>query len=386
MKEIHFVGITVWKAAFNLRFVFSHNLAVRDQVETLLLSIKTSNGGIGYGQALPRAYLTGETLDSVLADIRGRWWPELAKLALPADADFATVVGALQPVFEQADALRKNASYAAVDIAALDAFTTGQGIPAAFPPPADPARRRDLPLVGVIPAGTPGRSAGIAGLLRLLGYRRFKVKIGRNAAMDERRLAAVRKAIGASNWLAVDANAAWEWDEAIERMRRLGRYDVALVEEPLAAASAADFIRLERCSGIPVLADESLCTLADARSLLSRGTPSWWNLRLSKNGGFAGWRNFSRLAAERGITIYGGVLVGETSILAAAARAAWSSDAAVSGEYGFPRIFLQGDPFRGGPGGFTGRMAPPRPATPGLGVRLRESALPPSAELLWKEG
>ncbi len=389
MKEVRFAGITVWKAAFDLRLSFSHNLATRDRAETLIVSIETSNGGVGHGQALPRTYLTGETLDSALADIRDRWWPALAELAIPPDADFAAAAEALRPVFEQADALRKNASYAAVDIAALDAFAAGRGIPAAFPPPpaADSAGGRELPLVGVITAAAPGRSAWIARLMRLFGYRRFKVKVGRDAGADERRLAAVRRAIGPDAWLAVDANAAWGWDEAAERMRGFARHGVALVEEPLAAepAAKADFAALERLAGSPVMADESICTLADAGSLLARGTPSWWNLRLAKNGGFAGWTALSRLAAERGVMVYGGVLVGETSVLAAAARAAWFSGGAVSGEYGCPRIFLKGDPFRGGPGGFAGRMTPPSAETPGLGVRLREDILRRRAELSWRD-
>ncbi len=391
MKEIRFTGIAVWKAAFDLRLDFSHNLASRNRVDTLLVAVRASHGGVGHGQALPRIYLTGESLESALADIRDSWWPALAETAIPADADFAEAVGALQPIFAQADARRKNASYAAVDIAALDAFSAGKGMRAGFAPDQSAASAAGgpiVPLVGVISAGNPGRSAWLARTLRFLGYRRFKVKVGRDEEADERRLAAVRRAIGPKAWLAVDANAAWDWDEAVLRMRGLARHGVGLVEEPLRAAVAAtaDFSQLEKLAGVPIMADESICTLTDARDLLARGTPSWWNLRLGKNGGFAGWANFSRLAAGRGIRIYGGVLVGETALLAAAARAAWAGGLAAMGEYGFPRLFLRGDPFRGGPGGFFGAMAPAQAGTRGLGVRLRDTSLREVAEPLWQAG
>jgi L-alanine-DL-glutamate epimerase-like enolase superfamily enzyme len=161
-----------------------------------------------------------------------------------------------------------------------------------------------------------------------------------------------------------------------------------LVEEPLRPeeAAGADFTVLERELGLPVMADESLCSLSDARAILARGSPAWWNLRLAKIGGFSGWRELSSLAAERGIAVYGGILVGETSLLAAAARAVWPASGAVCGEYGFPRLFLAGDPFRGGPGGFRGCWTGDSGCRKGLGVRLSRRRLARAAELVWRDG
>lgn len=385
----HFTGMRVWRASFGLRLKFSHARAERERVETLLVAVSCSNGGVGFGQALPREYLTGETAATALEDIRSRWWPALTALRLEDDASFADAVEALAPLFTAADAERKNASYAAVDVAALSAFAAGAGVPCRGEIGSATVPVGNMPLVGVLSAASPAKAAWMARLLKGLGYARFKVKVGKDALADTARLAAVRRVVGADAWLAVDANGVWEYDEALERLRGLRRFAIALVEEPLAPAIAAetDFSALEKLSGFPLMVDESLCTIMDAESLLRRGTPSWWNLRLAKNGGFAGWRRFSRLAAQHGITVYGGILVGETAALAAAARAAWfSAGGPVCGEYGFPRIFLRGDPFRGGPGGFFGVMAPPRPEMTGLGLSLREKTLMKNAELLWREG
>ena len=90
MGRMAFAGIEVWRASFRLRLRFAHHSATRDRIETFLVGLRTADGGAGYGQALPRLYLTGETLESVLNDIRNRYWPELRKLAIPDDGDRET--------------------------------------------------------------------------------------------------------------------------------------------------------------------------------------------------------------------------------------------------------------------------------------------------------
>ncbi len=57
-------ALEVWKAAFPFRMTFSHNLASRCEAETLLVLLEDAQGRCGYGQVLPRGYLTGESLES----------------------------------------------------------------------------------------------------------------------------------------------------------------------------------------------------------------------------------------------------------------------------------------------------------------------------------
>ena len=64
------------------------------------------------------------------------------------------------------------------------------------------------------------------------GFRQIKVKVGANRLDDLRRLAVVRLAVGPDIAVAVDANQAWDRDEAIERIRELQQFDLAWVEEP----------------------------------------------------------------------------------------------------------------------------------------------------------
>ena len=382
MTKSLFSHLEVWRARFPLRLKFSHHLAIRDEAESLILVAKTFDGHRGFGQVLPRSYLTGETLDSSMSAIRDRWWPRLIAVRPPAISDFSSCLDAFRPLFAEADQLRLNASYAAVEAAALDAMA--RRFDFSLTPVGD-TRNANTPLVGVIGAMRPGRAAWLARVLKWLGYRRFKVKMGADGDADARLLEAVRGVIGPTAWLAVDANQAWEPEEAERRAKDLRRFGVSLIEEPVVASSGKgfDYAELERLLQIDVMADESICTIADADELLKHGSPSWWNLRFGKNGGFAGVVELGKMARDNNINVYGGVLVGETSALAAAGWAALPRAGVACMEYGFPRFFLKGDPFRGGPGGFRGTMTVPPISRPGLGVSLKAGLLERVAVREW---
>ena len=64
------------------------------------------------------------------------------------------------------------------------------------------------------------------------GWTRFKIKVGRDADENVRRCALVRQEIGPDAWLMVDANQAWDVDEAIEHMRPLAPFRPLWIEEP----------------------------------------------------------------------------------------------------------------------------------------------------------
>jgi L-fuconate dehydratase len=64
------------------------------------------------------------------------------------------------------------------------------------------------------------------------GFDHIKLKVGVDIEEDVRRLALVRELVGPGVKLSVDANQAWERDEAIARIRALAPYDIYWVEEP----------------------------------------------------------------------------------------------------------------------------------------------------------
>ncbi len=97
------------------------------------------------------------------------------------------------------------------------------------------------------------------------GWQAAKVKVGTTEGADIRRVEAVRDVIGPTGWLMIDANAAWEADEAVSRIERMRRFDVALVEQP--CATLEDLARVRRLVDVPIAVDESFNSAADAAAI-----------------------------------------------------------------------------------------------------------------------
>lgn len=366
------LSLTAYVVRIPFRFSFKHALAERRRADSVLLRVGLDNGAAGWGEAVPRAYLTGESVDSVLADLR-EWAAAARALDLP---DGVSPLSALFPLYETADAARKTAAYAALELAVLDAVGTASGRPARemLGLPA-----RAVKLTAPLGGGGVKSVRWLARVFKLLGFTDYKLKVGLRDN-DAARLRAVREVIAdrARFDLRIDANAAWDAALAGVRLREFAQFGVSSCEQPVARAE--DFPEVAARAGCPLMADESLCTRADARRLLAlgggraAGAAALWNLRLAKNGGFNGLFALRDLARDNGVAVHLGALVGETSLLTAAGRAAAGAAEFRHVEYGFPRILLRDDPFRGGAAGYFG-TGEPASARPGWGVRLVPEAL-----------
>lgn len=78
------------------------------------------------------------------------------------------------------------------------------------------------------------------------GWRHFKLKVGRDLAEDVRRAAIVREEIGPDRALMVDANQAWDVDQAIMWMGHLAPYRPWWIEEPTSPDDVLGHARIAR--------------------------------------------------------------------------------------------------------------------------------------------
>jgi o-succinylbenzoate synthase len=124
-----------------------------------------------------------------------------------------------------------------------------------------PAAVRDaVPVNATVPAVDPARVADI--LARFDGCRTAKVKVaerGQVLADDVARVRAVRTAMGPEGRIRVDANGAWNLDEAEHAVHALAPFDLEYVEQPCATIDELTELR-ERTAylDIPIAADESV--------------------------------------------------------------------------------------------------------------------------------
>jgi len=162
------------------------------------------------------------------------------------------------------------------------------------------------------------------------GHRRFKLKVGFGRERDLRNLAALRDALGTSAALMVDANQAWELEEAEAMLPALRDFDLQWLEEPLRADRPwAHWLRLRELSPIPLAGGENIAGEAAFATALATGALGVVQPDVAKWGGFSGCLPVARaiLAAGRRFCPHylgGGVgLLASAHLLAAAGGDGW---------------------------------------------------------------
>lgn len=313
-------AITIYRLRIPFHQTFSHALHSREESDAIIVKVSGSDGRSGFGEALPRAYVTGETTASMVARIRDFLAPRVFQENFSPGWQTMEQLQSLLPDWTRNSDLNNsvtawNAAFCAVELALLDwSLRADHSALADYLPPS----RFEVVYSGVISADRPKDAAALAKRMAHLGITQIKVKVG--TADDGARLDAVRKAVGDSVELRADANGAWGATQAVEQLRILAPFKLALIEQPVAADDIAGMKQVRGKCGIPVMADESLVTVEQARSLVEEKACDLFNIRLSKNGGIGGSLAIARLAQEAGIKIQVGAQVGETGILSAAGR------------------------------------------------------------------
>ncbi|MCV0336428.1 o-succinylbenzoate synthase [Microbacterium sp.] len=153
---------------------------------------------------------------------------------------------------------------------------------------AQPEPLRDR--VGVnatVPAIDPERVPEL--LARFPGCRTAKVKAaepGQTLADDVARVRAVREVMGPEGRVRVDANGAWNVDEAEHAVHALGEYDLEYVEQPCATVpELAELRRRVKYMGIPVAADESVRKSTDPLAVARAGAADLLVIKAQPLGG-----------------------------------------------------------------------------------------------------
>jgi O-succinylbenzoate synthase len=139
-------------------------------------------------------------------------------------------------------------------------------------------RREVIPVNVTVPAIEPDAAHA---LVASSGCTTAKVKVGTDG--DVARVEAVRDALGPHGHLRVDANAAWDVDEAQRAIRDLARFDLEYVEQPV--ADLDDMALLRRRIDVPLAADESVRTADDPLRIAGLGAADVVVLKVQPLGG-----------------------------------------------------------------------------------------------------
>jgi len=220
---------------------------------------------------------------------------------------------------------------------------------------------------GTLGAGEPAVAAARAGELARQGFATLKVKVG--SGDDAGRMRAVRAACGPDTKLRVDANGAWDVEEAVAALAALADVALELAEQPCRSLEAMAELRAR--TEVPLVADESVTDEADAEQAVALGACDAVTLKLAKVGG--------PHAALRAAAIGPAYLSSALDSPLGIAAAVHTSQAMPAG--GFAAGLAQGlatsDLFADNIADATGLAGPAieAPVSPGLGVEVDPDAV-----------
>ncbi|TZF82058.1 dipeptide epimerase [Pedobacter sp. BS3] len=141
------------------------------------------------------------------------------------------------------------------------------------------------------------------------GARMLKVKLGKNAPEDVKRIEKIREVAGEDMLIRIDANQGWSFDDALLALNGMKDLNIQFCEQPM--RSWYDDLLPALClqSPVKIMADESCYSHHDARKLINARACDYINIKLVKSGGIAEAIQIHDLARSKNIPcMIGGML------------------------------------------------------------------------------
>lgn len=290
-----------------LKNPFITSLRRVDTLEDLVIIIECDDGSVGYGEGAPTPVITGETIGSMIATIE-YIKPHIIGKEIE---DFNTILGLMHKLI-----LKNTTAKSALEIALYDLK----------------AKASKLPLYRML-GGTKTKfstditiSMGeidkmITNSLNAvsLGYDTLKIKIGDNPQKDVARVVAIHSALDKNIKLRLDANQGWTAKESVELLHALEKQDIIaeFIEQPVASDDIEGLKYIKERVQTPLLADESIFSVKDARKLLEMQAIDYVNIKLAKTAGITQALELADLSKEFGVKcMIGCMLEGPISVAA----------------------------------------------------------------------
>jgi L-Ala-D/L-Glu epimerase len=252
--------------------------------ELFTVALSDGDGPIGYGEAAPLEPYDGVSprrVSSALDSYR-------AVLMQSDGVGGAQLIDACRRVCDEPVAL------AAIDLALWDLAGRRAGRPVAALLTDAPAM--DVAVNATLSATDRAGAAEQAAAAALAGYECVKVKVG--LGDDAGRVAAVRAAAGPQVALRVDANGAWDVEQAVRAIEALAPVGLELVEEPTHGLAAVRAVRERVAARVAI--DET----AAEHGALGAGVADAVCLKISRCGGIGGLLAAAALVRASGAEVY----------------------------------------------------------------------------------
>lgn len=287
--KISNIRTSILKAPLKNPFITS--LRRVDALEDLVVIVECDDGSVGYGEGAPTPVITGETMGSMVATIE-YIKPHLMGREID---EFDNILDAIHRLIVKNTTAKSALEIAMYDLRAkslkLPLFRMLGGSKTVF--------STDI----TISMGSIDKMIADSLSAVHLGYDTLKIKIGDNPKKDVERIIAIHNALDKKIRLRLDANQGWTAKESVTLLHALEKKDIIaeFIEQPVAADDIEGLKYIKQRVQTPLLADESIFSVKDARRLLEMQAIDYVNIKLAKTAGITQALKLADLSEEFGV-------------------------------------------------------------------------------------
>ena len=350
-------SVRLGRISVPLRTPFKTALRSVSSVEDVIVEIHTDCGAVGYGEAPPTGAITGDTTGAIIGAIQDH----IAKTIIGRDVD------ELEPLLQsvQKCIVGNSSAKAAVDMALWDLYGQLYNIPVYK---LLGGGRKQIVTDITISVNDPDTMVSDSLKAVARGYDCLKMKVGVNPELDVARLSAVRNAVGKDIVIRIDANQAWTPKQAVRILNNMQDrgLDIEFVEQPVKALDFDGMKYVTERSYVPVLADESVFSPADALKIMQMGAADMVNIKLMKCAGITNALKIASAAEVYGVECMIGCMLEAKISVTAAVHLACAKSIITKIDLDGP-VLCKEDPIIGG-AVFNEKLIS-LPNEPGLGIK-----------------
>jgi len=315
--KIKDIRTEIFKAPLKTPFITS--LRKVDNLEDIIVIIECDDGTVGYGEGVPTPAITGETFQSMYMALE-----YIKKAIVSMDIDeFDTIIQKLHSSIAKNTTIKSAVEIALYDIKAKQSkqplykflngtkkcFTTDITISLN---PIDIMVKESLNAIS-------------------LGYKELKIKLGsRDIDEDIDKVTLIYQTVKSQDIkLRLDANQAWSKEESVYLLQSLEKSNISLefIEQPTPYYDIEALKYIKERVETPLLADETIFNIYDAKRVLELDCVDIINIKLAKTAGISQALKIAQLTQEYNKKcMMGCMLEGIISINASVAVASAKAD------------------------------------------------------------
>ena len=324
--------IRLYKHTTPFNFGFRSPHTHRTTPEAVIFEIVFDNGISGIGESIPRTYVTGEDCESVIRTVEHHFSTHLFQMEIINRENVDQALAHLEQVAQDNLISSYQSALGGIDIALLDALGQLENKPLyRYMGNLTESHVNYSISVPLLPPEQIRKYHQKVGNLK---FGHVKIILGNDPEENLTRFELIQSLFDPDIKISLEANGRYTQAEIEKNLNLFRGFSIHSFEQPAPKQDFDGLRRVREKYGIPVIADESLCSKEDALVLIENEACDGFNVKLSKCGGLIRSREIVSLARQHNKSWQLGSHVGETEILARAG----GHFAAANGDLAFAEI------------------------------------------------